>query len=265
MRIVLFILLIGFLWIKSAVAYTVYCTNCSNEATSLLQKALQTSHLAELKKAYEEYIQQTVQQITMVQQNVEQYANMIKNTVQLPANLIREVAGELSKLGQITAAINTLRNDITGMANVFDELYRTPEELKKLANVPKEILAGSSATYGAYQENWAKRVDESTKATFQLTASQLKDLENSGKLESYINELLSTPDGQQKAIMAGNQLIALHLQEARQLRELVATKFQSDLASQTKAEKQSEYSRELRKAMSDFSNINLKPIDDKGF
>ena len=44
--------------------------------------------------------------------------------------------------------------------------------------------------------------------------------------------------------MAGNQLSALQVQEARQLRELMATQVQSQLASQMKEEKESQMSQE---------------------
>ncbi|WP_241159773.1 hypothetical protein [Desulfovibrio sp. ZJ200] len=49
--------------------------------------------------------------------------------------------------------------------------------------------------------------------------------------------------------MAGNQLAALQIQEARQLRELIATKVQSDLASQEKAEKESQMGQENERYM----------------
>ena len=106
-------------------------------------------------------------------------------------------------------------------------------------------------------------MDDSTKATFQLSGQQLKELEESGELEDYMNELLSSPDGQQKALMAGNQLAALQIQEARQLRELIATKVQSDLASQEKAEKESQMSQELHRHMLDgFGKIGTTSRSD---
>ena len=250
---------------RAVLADTVYCTNCSNTALQSLQHALASSSLAELKAAYTQYVQQTAHQIQMVQQNIEQYANMVQNTLQLPAAVISEISGELSKLSQITSAINTLRNDITGMANVFDQLYRTQDEVKKLANMPKELLSGRNTTYRGYWDDWAKRVDESTKATFQLSGKQLQELENSGKLQDYINKLLSTPEGQQQALMAGNQLAALQIQESRQLRELIATKFQSDLSSQNKQEKQGQYGEELSRKMNDFEGVNFKPVEDPAF
>ena len=232
-------------------ADSVYCVNCSTSAMQALEKALANSQLAELKLAYDQYVQQTAQQIQMVQQNIEQYANMVQNTVQLPAHLIQEVSGELSKLGHLTGALHTMRNDITGMATVFDELYRTRDEFRELASLPRDMLTGGATTYRTYWDNWSDRVDESTRATFQLSASQLKDLEDAGKMEAYINELLSTPDGQQKALMAGNQLAALQIQESRQLRELIATKFQADMAGQSKREKVDQMGQALHRQMVD--------------
>ena len=225
-------------------ADTVYCTNCSMNALQALEYALATSQLAELKTAYDEYVQQTVAQLEMVQQNIKQYENMLQHTVQLPAHLIGAISGELSKLSQITGALHTLRNDITGMAGVFDELYRTRDELKTLANMPKDILSGQGT------------------ATFQLSGSQLADLQNSGRMESYINGLLSTPEGQQEAIMAGIQLAALQIHEARQLRELVATKFQSDLSTQQMEQRQKQLSEDISRAKTNFSTLDFTPKAD---
>lgn len=230
-------------------AKTVYCTNCSNRVTQAIEKATSIEQLKTLLKEYDEAIQQTAAQLQMVQQNIEQYTNMVQNTVMLPANLIRKISSELSKVGKITGALTTMRNDVVGLGNVFDGLYQAQSELKDLANMPRSMLGQGSMTYRTNWDGWSRRVDDSTRATFQLSGQQLKDLEESGELESYMNELLSTPDGQQKALMAGNQLAALQIQEARQLRELIATKIQSDLASQTKAEKESQIERELHRQM----------------
>lgn len=232
-----------------APAKTVYCTNCSDRATQAVEKATSLDQLKTLLKEYDEMITQTSAQLQMVQQNIDRYANMVKNTVALPANLIRKISGELGKVARITSALNTMRNDVAGLGNIFDELYTAQDELKNLANMPRAMLGEGSMTYHTSWDSWSRRVDDSTRATFQLSGSQLQDLENSGELESYINELLSEPDGQQKAIMAGNQLAALQIQEARQLRELIATKVQSDLASQEKAEKQGQLGRELHRHM----------------
>ena len=242
-------LILCILCITPAQAGSVYCTNCSDNVTQALERVTNVEQLKTLLKEYDELITQTTAQLQMVQQGIDRYANMVKNTVALPANLIRKVSGELSKVARITSALNTIRADVMGIGKVFDELYTAQDELKNLANMPRALLGQGSMTYHTSWDSWSRRVDDSTKATFQLSGAQLKDLENSGELESYINQLLSEPDGQQKAIMAGNQLAALQIQEARQLRELIATKVQSDLASQEKAEKQGQLGEELHRHM----------------
>ena len=223
---------------------TVYCTNCSDKFMQAIEKATSLEQLKTLVKEYDEAIQQTAAQLQMVQQNIEQYTNMVQNTVALPKEMIRKISAEMSKFGKITGALSTMRNDVVGLGNVFDELYSAQSELKDLARMPRNMLQGGMTTY-----HTSCRVDDSTKATFQLSGKQLKDLEESGELETYINELLSTPDGQQKALMAGNQLAALQIQEARQLRELLATKIQSDLASRQKIEKEEQMRQELHRYM----------------
>ncbi len=60
--------------------------------------------------------------------------------------------------------------------------------------------------------------------------------------------------------MAGNQLAALQIQEARQLRELLATKIQSDLASQDKAEKERQMGEEAsRRMLYDRIGVQSRP------
>lgn len=244
-------------------AGSVYCTNCSNTAMQNLQHAVASQQLTSLKQSYDQYVEQTAKQLAILQENIKQYDNMLQNTAQLPANLIKDVSQNLQKLSAITGQLNTLKNDIQGMANVFDTLYRTQDEFKDLANLPKELLSSTGEKYNQYWDNWSQRVDESTRATFQLSANQLKELENSGQLQSYINSLLTTPDGQQKALMAGNQLAALQIQESRELRELIATKFQSDLATQEKDEKIGQYQQEVHRKMVDsFKNIDAKKTSD---
>jgi len=243
-------------------AYSVFCTNCSNTLMQTLMKVESLQQLQTMLKAYDETVNQTVQQIQMVRQNIEQFSNMVKNTVQLPKKVITAFAGELSKLAQITNELNTIRNDVIGLSKIHDELYMSRGVLADLANAPSSALGGSTSTLHNYRDKWFERIDESTEATFKLSGQQLKDMEQSGKLESHINELLSTPDGQVKAIMASNQLASLQIYEARQLRELMLTRVQSDLAGQMKKNKEEQYAEEMSRHMFDTEGLDFVPIPD---
>ena len=228
-----------------AQAFVVTCTNCSNMLVQMLDRITNMEELATLMNDYQESITQTAQQIRMVQQNIEQYQNMIQNTVQLPANLVNELKGSLTRLSLLTNKLKTQRGDIVALGEVFNSLFPELGFLGGLASSTPERVAEANAKYRAQWDKWAESVDQASQATFQLSGHQLEELQkDAGRFDQYLDELLSTPDGQQKAIMAGNQLSALQVQEARQLRELMATQVQSSLASQMKAEKESQTAQE---------------------
>ena len=226
-------------------ALTVTCTNCSTNLIQLLDRITNVEQLTNAIKQYQEAVEQTQQQITMVRQNIEQYENMLQNTAQLPANLVSELRGNLTRLANLSSNLKTLRGDIVGLGQVFNSLFPEQALFGELAGAgPKEVEA-ANARYQQQWDKWSETVDQASQATFQLSGHQLDDLQkDAGRFQSYLDELLSTPDGQQKAIMAGNQLSALQVQEARQLRELMATQVQSNLASQMKSEKESQMSQE---------------------
>lgn len=226
-------------------ALTVTCTNCSTNLVQLLDRITSMEQLQNVIGQYHENIQQTAQQIRMVQQNIEQYANMMQNTMQLPANLVNELKGNLTRLANLSSNLKTLRGDIVGLGQVFNSLFPEQSLFGDLAGATPEQVEAANAKYQQQWDKWSESVDQASQATFQLSGHQLDDLQkDAGRFQSYLDELLSTPDGQQKAIMAGNQLSALQVQEARQLRELMATQVQSNLASQMKAEKESQMSEE---------------------
>lgn len=214
-------------------AMTVFCANCSNLFTQLLERATSLSQLTELVSQTQQQIQQTVQQIELVK-------HAVQNTMQLPTNLRSQLTSQLTNLAQQTLNLKTYRGEQNALAQVFNQLFPEQSEFANLAGASPEQIASANQRYQAHYDQWSQAIDESSQATFQLSGSQLKDLSDSGQLQDYINNLLETPAGQMQAIQAGNQLAALQIQEARQFRELMATKIQSDLAGQMKAEKESE-------------------------
>lgn len=241
-----------FLFSTSAQAYTVTCTNCSQMFTQLLDSITSSSQLASLVKQEAESMKQTIEQIQQTKEAIEQtiqqikmVENMVQNTLQLPETLRNELTQYLTDLGTQTAQLNTQRGEINALAQVYNAVF--PEESEFTAGLTASDQAGIEAANQKYQEHydkWSKSIDEASQATFQLSGAQLQELSNSGQLDSYINNLLNTPEGQMQAIQAGNQLAAVQINEARQFRALVATSTQSGLMSQMKAEKKDQANRE---------------------
>lgn len=222
----------------------VYCTNCSTTALQALDRVTNLSQLTTLTNQYTEAITQTAQQISLVQ-------HAIQNTMQLPQAMRGELAGQMTQLANLTNQLRTQRGDYTALAQVFNQLFPAQSTFSNLtaASTAEEISAANQQ-YRQHQDKWSASVDEASLAAYQLSGRQLDDLANAGQLETYVQSLLDSPDGQMKAMQAGNQLAALQLQEQRELRELVATSSQSTLASQMKAEKKDQLEREQwREAM----------------
>lgn len=233
------------LFATPAHALTVTCTNCSTNLIQLLDRITNVEELSNAIKQYQEAVEQTRQQINMVRQNIEQYENMLQNTAQLPANLVNELKNSITRLAHLSSTLRTQRGDIVALGEIFTNLFPEQALFGTLAGASPEQVEEANRRYREEWDKWSDSVDQASQATFQLSGQQLADLQSDPeRFQRYIDNLLSTPDGQQKAIMAGNQLSALQVQEARQLRELMATQVQSQLSSQMKTEKESQMSEE---------------------
>jgi P-type conjugative transfer protein TrbJ len=234
-----------------ASAYTVFCANCSENWTQQMERVTNLEQLRHLLNTYHEAIQQTQQQIELVRNNIQQYQNMVQNTLNLPGNLLGQVRGEFSKLAQLTNQLNLQKGDYLAMSEVFNETY--PE-----LNLIKEIATGVGAKgIKEIWETWSKETDRAAEATFQVTGQQLKDLaENSEDLDRHINELLSTPEGQMQALQSGNSLSAIQVEEMRKLRSLMAVSIQSATQALMKNEKREQLSVERREHLLDKSGLS---------
>ena len=231
-------------------ALTVACVNCSDNWTQQMDRVTNLEQLKNMLNTYHEAIQQTQQQIALVQSNLQQYQNMIQNTVNLPQNLLNQVKGQFNQLAQLTNKLNLQKGDYLAMGQVFDEIYPRLELLKNITSG-----AGVKDVKEVW-DKWSTEVDRAAQATFQLTGSQLKDLgENSEALDRHINDLLSTPEGQMQAIQSGNSLAAIQVDELRQLRALMATNIQAATQAMMKDEKREQLSVEQREYLLDPSGL----------
>ena len=246
--------------VGQAEADIVYCTNCSERWTQAVERVTSIQQLNQMYSDYREYVEQTAHLLENVHQNITMIKDMQHNTLGLPSEIIGKIYDEMTRLAKVTNALNTIRADIEGTEKVYDEYYKTQAEYKRLANLPNEMLSERNVTIRADIDKMADRIDTATKATFQLSGSQLKDLEESGKMEDYINDLVNNADGRNEMLQAGNQLAKLQYSEARQLRELVATTIQSNLATQVRDEKEKQISEEIYRNITNTDKLNEERI-----
>jgi P-type conjugative transfer protein TrbJ len=233
-----------------AKALTVVCANCSENWMQLMERVTSLEQLQSMLDSYHEAMEQTRQQIALVKNNIQQYENMLKNTMSLPANLINQVKGEFAELAKLTNEIKALKSDVLAAGEVFDEIYPDLELMKNLAGGKGDVSIKD------VWSKWSQETDRAAKATFQVTGSQLKDLaENSEALDRHIDNLLSTPEGQMQAIQSGNALAAMQVNEMRQLRALMATSIQAATQAMMKDEKREQLSVERREQLMDTSGF----------
>lgn len=250
--------------IASAKAF--YCTNCSTKLVQSLEQVQSYVTMRDMAVQIKEAYQQTIHQFNILQQEIAQYQNMVQNTMQLPAEIIAEVKGKMAELARLYEKIKTFRGDIVALGQIFAELYPDQSFLANLAGAAPDKIDDAIAQYRDHWDKWTKRVDESAQATFQLSGHQLEKIQkDAAAFDNHLHKLLSTPDGQMKAIMAGNQLASLHIQEARQLRELMATFVQSEVQSQMKGEKEGQMSQEVWRDLTKTDNLENWPVSDDPF
>lgn len=221
-------------------AMTVYCKNCSDKFLQALDRITNVEQLTALWKEYGESIQQTAQQIRMVQQNIEQYANMVYNTVTLPTDTMNMMVGDFNRLSGYVERISARTGEINTMKDLYNEFYSKQSDLRGIIGTTE-----GTKRYGDMWDRWAGEVDRAAEATFKLSGNQLADLRDKGELDAHIRNLLSTPEGRMQAIQAGNKLAAIQIQESQELRALMATYIQQDMAAAQKDEKEKQVQEEF--------------------
>ena len=231
-------------------AYTVYCTNCSNQFMQALDRVTNVEQLARLWAQYEEDVIQTAQQLRMVQQNIEQYQNMLQNTDSLNENTLRRMNGDFKRIATYLGKLKTQKGDTEALEQVYTRTFPSYAEIAG-------IVARSPEEYQQGWEEWSQYVDRAALATFQVSGSQLDELTDSDELDDHIQDLLNSPEGRMQALQAANQLTAIQIREARELRGLLATQIQGDVQAAQKTEKQNQSDRAVQLRISERNTLDI--------
>lgn len=253
------VLLFGLISATPALAAkTVYCTNCSTKTIQAIEKATSVDQLKQLAKTYAEELEQTEAQLRMVQQNIEQYENMLQNTMKLPETLRAELKSSFNKLAMQQSQLNTYRADVEALSEIFAATYPDYADLNDMVT-----SEDGREQYRNQWDNWSKEINRATEATFQLSGAQLEELmSDPGAFDTYIDNLLNSPEGQMQALQSGNQLAALQLRENRQLRGLMATAVQSGVAKDMKDQKEQEAAEALWREINQMDKFKNISVDD---
>ncbi len=224
---------------SSLEAKAIYCSNCSTKFVQALDRVTNVSQLSTMMSQLDNDVAQTAHQLRMVQQNVEQYENMMKNTKNLDPSVLSDMQGEFRRMGNLIRELDTRKAEADAAARKYQEMY------------PDQAAIGGMGQ-GEYQQQWdtwAAENDRAAKATYQMSSKQLGDLQDADEYDARVQELLNTPEGRMEAIQAGNQLSAMALQESRSLRALLATQAQQQAQAAAMEQKEKQAQEEHSRAL----------------
>lgn len=242
---------------KDSNAMVVTCTNCSQMFTQALERVTSLEKLQQVYKQVSEAMTQTEKQITMVQQNMDRYKNMLQNTVKLPMSVLGSMKGTFSQLSSLSQGLNLQRGDASALSQIFKATYANRGAIKDLfktskpdgAPMTEEERAASEAAFLKMREQIEKEAEQAQEAAFQESGGQIEEIEQkAAELDSQLDDLLLTPDGQMKALEAGNQIATMQLRESQRLRQLLAVSIQSSVQRDMKDEKDKQMHEEAWKA-----------------
>ena len=114
---------------------------------------------------------------------------MLQNTAQLPANLVNELRGSLTRLASLSNTLKTQRGDIVALGEIFTNLFPEQSLFGDLAGASPQEVEAANARYKSEWDKWAKSVDQASQATFQLSGQQLSDLQqNPAQFQQYMRQ-----------------------------------------------------------------------------
>jgi len=188
-------------------------------------------NFGKLSLQYAKQVQQYATQLSQLNNEINMYLNMIKNTVNLPNEIMHKLAGKIAQVAQIyrnsTGIVSTLMNADNELKNIYRNY-----DFYKLKNM------GVKDYFLSYQ-NWNTSNSKMYERMMQMLGMQASSLESE---QDILQDLLSTNKGdlgQKQALQVGNELTGMMIQQMQELRKLIMgqNELNAKMHAQAEAEK----------------------------
>ena len=170
------------------------CVNCSTVVTQLLQ--------------YAKEAQSMVTQLQQYQLQLQQYINMVTNTIAIPQELWSTVQGDIMQVQALSNAASLLSGNSSSLISRLQSASAYASQAGNLASIPNQIIG--------YQQTIGNNLSTMGKA---LGLQQGQEANNASLLVA-LQQHSQSAAGQMQAIQAGNELAH---QQATQLMQIQAT------------------------------------------
>jgi P-type conjugative transfer protein TrbJ len=168
-----------------------------------------TSQLAELSSMLDNEITQTMQQINMVQNQLQDLAS-IGNQVMAPYN---QVSGALGKLQGLVSRGQSLSYTLQNVDQQFSRMY------------PGFGNYGSGGSYATQYQGWSQTSMDGIKGALQAQGLQASDFATEQSTMDQLNSMSSSANGTVSAVQAGNAIAAQQVVQLQKLRQLQMEQF----------------------------------------
>lgn len=175
--------------------WAVECVNCADLTTQLLEYATQAKTLS--------------QEIMSYRMLVEQYANMVINTVSIPQQVWATVQADIARVQQLAGAVSVLTGN-TG--SILGRLQTAGAYANAAGALPGE-LAGQ---FDYWQQTIGRQIGE----TGRILKLQQEQQAVAAAAIDQAQQHSDAAEGQKQALQAANELAA---QSAKQLQQIQAT------------------------------------------
>jgi P-type conjugative transfer protein TrbJ len=159
--------------------------------------------------------EQLVTQVETLKTQFLAYQNMIRNTLNLPETIWRDVEGSLKELHGVMSEAKSLAFDGAKLDTILkSELILDP--LYKASGLSKGEFEGR-------YDQWGKLSNSALTAALSAARMTIKDVETEAETISKIQEQGKTVKGQVEAIQVGNELAGSVAHQLTKLRSITAT------------------------------------------
>ncbi len=185
------------------------------------QYALETTQMLnhiELVVQYKEMVVQTYQQLQQLQQLINQYRNMVQNTLSLPQTVWGDVTGQLNRLAGLVRQGQALAYSLSNLDQEFQNRF------KGYNFYLNQNMTGQQ--FSTQYATWTKQTQDTIRGCMLAGHEQMEGLGDEEADMRRLLQLSESAEGRMQALQAGNQITAQMLPQMQKLRQLVTSQMQ---------------------------------------
>lgn len=158
--------------------------------------------------------EQLLTQVETLQTQLLSYQNMIRNTLNLPETIWRDVEGSLKELHSVMSEAKSLASDGGQLAEVLNS--------KMLLDPLFEASGLSKGEFEGRYDKWTELSNSALSATLAASRMTIEDVKTEAQALSRIQDQGKSVKGQVEAIQVGNELAASVAHQLTKLRSITA-------------------------------------------